>query len=58
MKADRQLHELAEFALTILGIVLNTAGNERQFSKVKIRKDRLRNRLALDKLGQSIMVSL
>ncbi|KAJ3738988.1 ribonuclease H-like domain-containing protein [Lentinula raphanica] len=56
MKADREVAELAEFALTILHIVLNTSGNERQFSKVKIRKDRLRNRLQLTKLEQSIKI--
>lgn len=36
MKADRAIEELAEFALLILHIVMNTAGNERQFSKIKI----------------------
>ncbi|KAJ3732253.1 hypothetical protein DFJ43DRAFT_1154609 [Lentinula guzmanii] len=56
MKADREVSELADFALTVLQMVLNTAGNERQFSKVKIRKDRLRNRLQSMKLEQSIKI--
>ncbi|KAJ3995444.1 ribonuclease H-like domain-containing protein [Lentinula boryana] len=56
MKADREVCELADFALTVLQTVLNTSGNERQFSKVKIRKDRLRNRLQLAKLEQSIKI--
>ncbi|KAJ3970340.1 hypothetical protein EV361DRAFT_869347, partial [Lentinula raphanica] len=56
MKADREVSELADFALTILQMVLNTSGNERQFSKVKIRKDRLRNRLQLTKLEHSIKI--
>ncbi|KAJ3726487.1 ribonuclease H-like domain-containing protein [Lentinula guzmanii] len=56
MKADREVCELADFALTVLQTVLNTSGNERQFSKVKIRKDRLRNRLQLRKLEQSIKI--
>ncbi|KAJ3729131.1 hypothetical protein DFJ43DRAFT_1040749 [Lentinula guzmanii] len=37
-------------------MVLNTSGNERQFSKVKIRKDCLRNWLQLMKLEHSIKV--
>ena len=57
MKTDGAIEELANFALLILGIVMNTAGNERQFSKVKICKDRLRNQLQLEKLKQSIKVS-
>ncbi|KAJ3792207.1 ribonuclease H-like domain-containing protein [Lentinula aff. detonsa] len=54
MKADQEVCELADFALTVLQMVLNTSGNEHQFSKVKIHKDHLRNQLQLIKLEQSI----
>ncbi|KAE9399834.1 hypothetical protein BT96DRAFT_939144 [Gymnopus androsaceus JB14] len=54
MKTNGAIEELANFALLILGNVMNTAGNEWQFSKVKICKDRLHNWLQLKKLKQSI----
>ncbi|KAJ3989984.1 ribonuclease H-like domain-containing protein, partial [Lentinula detonsa] len=57
MKADRDVAELANFALKILCVVMNTAGNERQFSKIKICKDRLRNRLQLERLKWSIKIA-
>ncbi|KAE9397312.1 hypothetical protein BT96DRAFT_957953 [Gymnopus androsaceus JB14] len=56
MKSDAKVSELAKFALLILHIVMNTAGNERQFSHVKIKKDRLRNRLLLEKLESKLKI--
>ncbi|KAF9066635.1 hypothetical protein BDP27DRAFT_1423666 [Rhodocollybia butyracea] len=56
MKADAKVTELAEFALLILYIVVNTAGNERQFSHVKIKKSHLRNRLLLEKLESELKI--
>ncbi|THU97324.1 hypothetical protein K435DRAFT_965546 [Dendrothele bispora CBS 962.96] len=56
MKSDGRVVELANFALTVFSIVLNTAGNERQFSDVKIKKTRLRNRIGLSRLGKMIKV--
>ncbi|KAF9062402.1 ribonuclease H-like domain-containing protein, partial [Rhodocollybia butyracea] len=56
MKSDVKVLELADFSLLILYIVMNTAGNDRQFSHVKIKKDRLRNRLLLEKLESSLKI--
>ncbi|KAL0566357.1 hypothetical protein V5O48_015656 [Marasmius crinis-equi] len=53
---DSRTAELAKFAVTLLSTVLNTAGNERTFSDVKIKKTRLRNRLGTEKLHQMIKV--
>ncbi|KAF9035431.1 ribonuclease H-like domain-containing protein [Rhodocollybia butyracea] len=56
MKSDVKVLELADFSLLILHIIMNTAGNERQFSHVKIKKDWLRNRLLLEKLESSLKI--
>ncbi|KAF5349830.1 hypothetical protein D9757_015258 [Collybiopsis confluens] len=42
--------ELADFALLLLEVLVSSAGNERDFSDLKIKQTRLRNRLRLDKL--------
>ena len=42
--------ELADFALLLLGMSVNQAGLERNFSDLKIKKTRLRNRLKLARL--------
>ncbi|KAK7440943.1 hypothetical protein VKT23_016719 [Stygiomarasmius scandens] len=57
MQTDGNVIELADFAIKIFHIVMNTAANERDFSKVRLRKDRLRNRLGDEKLRQEIMIS-
>ncbi|THU91256.1 hypothetical protein K435DRAFT_863575 [Dendrothele bispora CBS 962.96] len=57
MKTNRDVYELVDFACMILSIVQNTAGNERQFSQVKLRKDRLRNRLTTEKLEKKIKLA-
>ncbi|KAF8209248.1 ribonuclease H-like domain-containing protein [Mycena galopus ATCC 62051] len=49
MLSDPEVHELAEFAILLLGIAINQAGNERDFSAFKIKKTRLRNRLSFKK---------
>ncbi|THU77661.1 hypothetical protein K435DRAFT_812244 [Dendrothele bispora CBS 962.96] len=54
MKTNALVSELAEFAIVILSIVINTAGNEHQFSGVKVTKDRLRNCLRLQKLKSNL----
>ncbi|KAJ6607068.1 hypothetical protein B0H10DRAFT_2073320, partial [Mycena sp. CBHHK59/15] len=43
--------ELADFAILLLGIVVNQGGNERDFSDWKIKRTRLRNRLSFAKTG-------
>jgi hypothetical protein len=58
MLTDSRSVELAEFALTLFHMVLNTAGNERDFSKVKIKKSRLRNRIGDAKLQKVIKVPI
>ncbi|KAJ7435413.1 ribonuclease H-like domain-containing protein [Mycena latifolia] len=47
-----ELHELADFAILLLGMVINQGGNERDFSDFKIKKTRLRNRLGFTKVGE------
>jgi hypothetical protein len=49
---------LADFAILLLGIVVNQAGNERTFSDLKIKKTRLRNRLGIPKLEKMSKVCL
>ncbi|KAF7341516.1 DUF659 domain-containing protein [Mycena venus] len=46
------LYELADFAILLLGMVINQGGNERDFSDFKIKKTRLRNRLDTKKVGE------
>ncbi|KAF5336780.1 hypothetical protein D9758_017706 [Tetrapyrgos nigripes] len=53
---DKNVSELAEFAIAILLIVINTAGNERQFSDLKIKKNHLRNRIGLRKLKKLMKI--
>ncbi|TFK58634.1 hypothetical protein BDN72DRAFT_781827 [Pluteus cervinus] len=48
--------ELADFAILLLGICVNQAGLERNFSDLKIKKTRLRNRLKLPKLEKMAKV--
>jgi hypothetical protein len=50
LKGMTEVTELADFAILLLGIVVNQAGNERDFSDLKIKKTRLRNRLGIPKL--------
>jgi hypothetical protein len=45
-----EVAELADLAILLLGLVVNQAGNERDFSDLKIKKTRLRNRLGIPKL--------
>jgi hypothetical protein len=49
--------ELADFALTILKIVVNQAGCERVFSDLKVKQTQRRNRLKLEKLDKMTKVS-
>ncbi|KAK6983944.1 ribonuclease H-like domain-containing protein [Favolaschia claudopus] len=55
-----EVRELADFAILILGIVVNSGGTERVFSDLKIKRTRLRNRLTfaktekMSKVGASI----
>ncbi|KAJ7899690.1 hypothetical protein B0H13DRAFT_2336946 [Mycena leptocephala] len=51
MLASPDVRELADFAILILGIVVNQGSNERDFSDFKI-KTRLRNRLSFAKTGK------
>ncbi|KAF7333164.1 DUF659 domain-containing protein [Mycena venus] len=51
------LHELADFAILLLGLSINQGGNERDFSDFKIKKTRLRNRLGTKKIGADIRAS-
>ena len=53
-----EVAELADFAILLLGIVVNQAGCERDFSDLKIKKTRLRNRLGLPKLHKMSKVCL
>ncbi|KAJ6584253.1 hypothetical protein B0H10DRAFT_2234545 [Mycena sp. CBHHK59/15] len=50
LKACPDVVELANFALLLLGLVVNQASNECSFSDLKIKKTRLRNRLGIPKL--------
>ncbi|KAM6492484.1 hypothetical protein JOM56_012208 [Amanita muscaria] len=49
-------YELADFATLLLSISVNQAGLERNFSDLKIKKTRLRNRLKLPKLEKMAKV--
>ncbi|KAK7021681.1 hypothetical protein R3P38DRAFT_3196501 [Favolaschia claudopus] len=55
-----EIRELADFAILILGIVVNSGSTERVFSDLKIKRTRLRNRLSfkktekMSKVGASI----
>jgi hypothetical protein len=49
--------ELADFALTILKIVVNQAGCEHVFSDLKVKQTQRRNRLKLEKLDKMTKVS-
>ncbi|KAK7015050.1 hypothetical protein R3P38DRAFT_2787161 [Favolaschia claudopus] len=44
-----EIWELVDFAILILGIVVNSDGTERVFSDLKIKRARLRNRLSFKK---------
>ncbi|KAF5342808.1 hypothetical protein D9758_013365 [Tetrapyrgos nigripes] len=48
--------DLAEFAILILTVVVNSAADERLFSTLKITKTRLRNRLKLPRLQKMTKV--
>jgi hypothetical protein len=49
-------YELANLALLLLGMSVNQAGLERNFSDLKIKKTRLRNRLKLPRLEKMAKV--
>jgi hypothetical protein len=49
--------DLAQFALTLLKIVVNQAGCERVFSDLKIKQTHRRARLGLQKLDKMTKVS-
>lgn len=49
--------ELGDFAILLLGVVVNQAGVERVFSDLKIKQTARRNRLALTKLDKMTKVS-
>jgi hypothetical protein len=57
LKHDQEVAELADFAILLLGIIVNQAGNERDFSDLKIKKTQQRNRLGLPKLQKMSKVS-
>ena len=52
------IYELADFAMLLLGMAVNQAGLERNFSNLKIKKTRLRNRLPLPKLEKMAKVRI
>ncbi|KAJ8453944.1 hypothetical protein ONZ45_g19501 [Pleurotus djamor] len=56
-KMASETSELAEFAIIMLSMVVNQAGNERTFSDLGIKKSRLRNRLSLTKLEKMSKVN-
>lgn len=58
MLASPDVRELADFAILILGIVVNQGSNERDFSDFKIKKTRLRNRLSFAKTGKMSKVRI
>ncbi|KAF9002663.1 hypothetical protein BDZ89DRAFT_1146368 [Hymenopellis radicata] len=49
-RANAATSELADFAIMLLGLVVNQAGAERSFSDLGIKKTQHRNRLRLPKL--------
>lgn len=51
VRHDSSVSELADFAILLLSIVPNSAGMERTFSDLKIKKTQLRNRMSLERLG-------
>jgi hypothetical protein len=57
MRGDPDVRELANFAILCLGVAVNQAGNERDFSDFKIKKTRLRNRLTFKKTEKMCKVS-
>ena len=57
MRCEKVVKPLADFALILLNIVLNSAGEEREFSGMGITKSKLRNRIAVEKLKQHSQVS-
>lgn len=50
--------KLADFAILLLGLVVNQASNERSFSDIKIKKTRLHNRLGIPKLEKMSKVGI
>jgi hypothetical protein len=52
------VRELANFALLLLGMSVNQAGLERNFSDLKIKKTQLRSRLKLPRLEKMAKVSI
>lgn len=50
--------ELADFAIRLLGMSVNQAGLERDFSDLKIKKTRLQNRLKIPQLEKMAKVSM
>ena len=52
------IHELADFAIRLLCMSVNQAGLERNFSDLKIKKTRLRNRMTIPRLEKMAKVSL
>ena len=50
LKGIPEVAELAEFAILLLGVIVNQAGNERDFSDLKIKKTWLQNHLGIPKL--------
>jgi hypothetical protein len=58
MLASPDVRELADFAILILGIVVNQGSNERDFSDFKIKKTCLRNRLSFAKTGKMSKVRI
>jgi hypothetical protein len=52
----RSTAQLADFAIRLLGMSVNQGGLERNFSDLKIKKTRLRNRLKLPKLEKMAKV--
>jgi hypothetical protein len=57
LKSVQEISELAEFAILLLGIIVNQAGNERDFSDCGVKKTKLRNRLGIPKLQKMSKVS-
>ncbi|KAJ7805687.1 hypothetical protein B0H13DRAFT_2387542 [Mycena leptocephala] len=55
--SNPDLHELADFAMLLLGLVVNQGGNEHDFSDFKIKKTRRRNRLGVKKVGEMAKAS-
>jgi hypothetical protein len=57
MRGDPDVRELANFAILCLGVAVNQAGNEHDFSDFKIKKTRLRTRLTFKKMEKMSKVS-